>query len=341
MKTLVLEQPGVLRLMDSAPPEQPAFGEALVRVRRVGICGTDLHAYKGEQPFFSYPRILGHELGVEVVALGTTDQAVKLAVGECCCLNPYLNCGVCSACRRGKSNCCVKLKVLGVHIDGGMRELLAVPSDKLHRSRTVSLDELALVEMLCIGAHAVGRAELAAGTEVLVIGAGPIGLSVIEFAKLAGAKVIGMELSERRQAFARRQLGVERWVDGRGDPLAQMKELLSGELPTVVFDATGNGGSMMQAFNYVGQGGKLVLVGLFQGAVTFDDPEFHRRELSVLASRNATDEDFAHVITMLEAGKIELAPWITHRVSPERMVAEFPHWLEPETGVVKAMLEFD
>jgi 2-desacetyl-2-hydroxyethyl bacteriochlorophyllide A dehydrogenase len=341
MKTLVLEQPGVLRLTDTAPPEQPAAGEALVRVRRVGICGSDLHAYKGEQPFFSYPRILGHELGVEVVALGPSDQPLNLAVGEHCCLNPYLNCGVCSACRRGRPNCCVELKVLGVHIDGGMRELLAVPTDKLRRSRRLSLEQLALVEMLCIGAHAVGRAQLAAGTDVLVIGAGPIGLSVIEFAKLAGAKVIGMELSARRRAFARRQLGVERWIDGRSETLAQMKEQLSGELPTVVFDATGNGGSMIQAFNYVAHGGTLVLVGLFQGDVTFHDPDFHRRELSVLASRNATDEDFAQVMATLEAGQIELAPWITHRVSPERIVGEFSDWLEPENGVVKAMLEFD
>jgi 2-desacetyl-2-hydroxyethyl bacteriochlorophyllide A dehydrogenase len=341
MKTIVLEQPRVLRLTDTAPPDQPAFGEALVRVRRVGICGSDLHAYKGEQPFLSYPRILGHELGVEVVALGPSDAAVKVAVGERCCLNPYLNCGVCSACRRGTPNCCINLKVLGVHIDGGMRELLAVPTAKLHPAPTLPLDQLALVEMLCIGAHAVRRAQLTPGTDALVIGAGPIGLSVSQFAKLAGANVIGMELSEHRRAFARRQLGVERWVDGQSDPLAQLEELLSGELPMIVFDATGNGGSMMQAFNYVGHGGKLILVGLFQGDVTFHDPDFHRRELSVLASRNATNDDFAQVIAKLEAGQIDVAPWITHRVSPEQIVGEFAHWLEPENGVVKAMLEFD
>jgi 2-desacetyl-2-hydroxyethyl bacteriochlorophyllide A dehydrogenase len=341
MKTIVLEQPGLLRLTDTPPPDQPAVGEALVRIRRVGICGTDLHAFKGEQPFFSYPRILGHELGVEIVALGPADQPVNLAVGDRCCLNPYLNCGRCSACRRGTPNCCVNLNVLGVHIDGGMRELIAVPTDKLHRSRTLSLDQLALVEMLCIGAHAIRRAQLAPDTDALVIGAGPIGLSVIQFAQLAGAKVIGMELSARRRAFGHRQLGVERWIDGRSDPLAQIQELLAGELPTIVFDATGNSGSMIQAFNYVAHGGKLVFVGLFQGDVTFHDPDFHRRELSLLASRNATDDDFAQVIALLEAGKIDLAPWITHRVSPERIVAEFSHWLQPENGVVKAMLEFD
>jgi 2-desacetyl-2-hydroxyethyl bacteriochlorophyllide A dehydrogenase len=341
MKTIILEQPGVLRLAEAAPPDRPGAGEALVRVRRVGVCGTDIHAFKGEQPFFSYPRVLGHELGVEVLALGPSDEPVHIAIGDRCCLNPYLDCGRCGACRRGTPNCCLNLQVLGVHIDGGMREVIAVPIKKLHRAPALPLDQLALVEMLCIGAHAIRRAQLAPGEDVLVIGAGPIGLGVIRFAQLAGANVIGMEVSESRRAFGRAQLGVERWVDGRRDPLLQIQELLSGELPTVVFDATGNARSMMQAFNYTAHGGKLVFVGLFQGDVTFHDPDFHRRELTLLASRNATDDDFDRVIAALETGQIDLAPWITHRAPPAQIATEFPRWLQPESGVVKAMLEFD
>jgi 2-desacetyl-2-hydroxyethyl bacteriochlorophyllide A dehydrogenase len=339
MKTIVLEQPGQLRLVDTTPLERPAAGEALVRVRRVGICGTDLHAFKGEQPFFSYPRILGHELGVEIVALGTVDRQMALAAGDYCSVNPYLNCGHCGACRRGRPNCCLNLKVLGVHTDGGMRELIAVPIAKLHKSSTLALDQLALVEMLCIGAHAVMRAQLTPGEEVLVIGAGPIGLSAIQFAQLAGANVIGMEVSEHRREFCRRQLGVDRWIDGRREPLPQIQDLLSGDLPTAVFDATGNAGSMMRAFNYVAHGGKLIFVGLFQGDMTFHDPDFHRRELTLLSSRNATDDDFAQAIALLEAGKIDTAAWITHRVSPEELPSAFPGWVKPESGVVKAMLE--
>jgi 2-desacetyl-2-hydroxyethyl bacteriochlorophyllide A dehydrogenase len=339
MKTIVLEQPGLLRLADTTPPHEPGAGQALVRVRRVGICGTDLHAFKGEQPFFSYPRVLGHELGVEVVSIGPVERQPELAVGNYCSVNPYLNCGHCSACRRGRPNCCQTLKVLGVHIDGGMRELIAVPIDKLRKSSTLTLDQLALVEMLCIGAHAVRRAQLTPGEQVLVIGAGPIGLSAIQFAQIAGANVIGMEVSEHRREFCRRQLGVERWVDGRRDPLPQIQDLLSGELPTVVFDATGNAGSMMRAFNYVAHGGKLIFVGLFQGDVTFHDPDFHRRELTLMSSRNATDDDFAQAIGLLEAEKIDVAPWITHRVAPEELPGAFPGWVTPESQVVKAMLE--
>jgi 2-desacetyl-2-hydroxyethyl bacteriochlorophyllide A dehydrogenase len=339
MKTVTLEQPGRLALSDTAPPDAPGPGQALVRVRRVGICGTDLHAFRGRQPFFSYPRVLGHELGVEVVALGPAEQPSGIAVGDTCSVNPYMNCGSCGACRRGRPNCCVSLRVLGVHTDGGMRELILVPIEKLHRSSSLSLDQLALVEMLCIGAHAVGRAQPTRGEQALVIGAGPIGLSVAQFALSAGAEVIGMEVSEQRREFCRQHLGVERWVDGRQDPLPQLHELLAGELPTLVFDATGSAASMMGAFGYAAHGGKLVFVGLFQGDVTFNDPDFHRRELTLMSSRNATDADFARAIGLLEAGAIDVAPWISRRIPLEELPGAFPDLVAPESQVVKAMVE--
>jgi 2-desacetyl-2-hydroxyethyl bacteriochlorophyllide A dehydrogenase len=338
MKTIVLEQPGTFRLTATAPPGAPGPGEALVRVRRVGVCGTDLHAFKGDQPFFTYPRVVGHELGVEIVAVGENPSG--LGIGDRCAVEPYLNCGRCIACRRGKPNCCVRLQVLGVHADGGMRELLIVPAAKLHRSRTLSLDHLALVEMLTIGAHAVRRAQLDPGESVLVIGAGPIGLSVIRFAQLVGAGVVVLEVSERRREFCRQHLQVDRLLDGTGDPVPQLEAMLHGDLPTAVFDATGNKHSMMQATRYVGNGGRLVFVGLVQADLTFHDPEMHRRELTLLRSRNAAGADFAWAIRSLEEGRIDLTPWITHRVPAEGMIGEFPSWLDPVRGVVKAVVEF-
>jgi 2-desacetyl-2-hydroxyethyl bacteriochlorophyllide A dehydrogenase len=341
MNTIVLEKPGSFQFTQSEPPGEPGPGEALVRVRRVGICGTDLHAYRGRQPFFNYPRILGHELGVEIAALGPVGQEeTGLALGDHCAVEPYLNCGHCIACRRGKTNCCASLKVLGVHVDGGMRELITVPVNKLHRSESLPLEHLALVETLCIGAHAVRRAQPEAGESVLVVGAGPIGLTVIQFACLVGARVTVMEISEKRMAFCRQQMGVDSFVDARQDPVPQLESLLGGELPTIVFDATGNANSMMASFDYVAPGSKLVFVGLVQDEITFRDPDFHRREMTLLSSRNATGEDFAWVIEHLESGRINLAPWITHQVGPEEMIGEFPHWLEPETGVIKAMVSF-
>src|SRR5688500_1524126 len=161
MKTIILNEPGRFSLTDTLEPRSPAPGEAMVRVHRVGVCGTDLHAYRGRQPFFTYPRILGHELGVEVVEVGENAHGIR--PGDRCAVEPYLNCGTCIACRHGKTNCCVELRVLGVHTDGGMREFIAVPVNKLHRSESLSWEQLALVETLGIGAHAVERAGLGAG----------------------------------------------------------------------------------------------------------------------------------------------------------------------------------
>ena len=338
MKTITLHQPGQFTFGSTAAPGKLAGGQARVRVHRVGICGTDLHAYRGRQPFFSYPRILGHELGVEIVEIGPNERGLQ--VGDHCAVEPYLNCGHCIACRQGKTNCCVRLQVLGVHTDGGMREFIQVPVNKLHPSTQLSLDQLALVETLGIGAHGVGRAQLQAGEWVLVIGAGPIGLSVIQFAQLTGVNIVVLDVSARRLEFCRRQLQVEHTIAGQEDIIERLKEITGGEMPTVVFDATGNANSMAQAFGYVAHGGRLIFVGLFQGDVTFHDPDFHRKEMTLLSTRNSTGEDFKRVISLLESGRISTGPWITHRASCDAMIQEFPHWLEPETGVIKALVEF-
>ncbi|MBX3010707.1 MAG: zinc-binding alcohol dehydrogenase family protein [Caldilineaceae bacterium] len=340
MKTIVLETPGEFRLIDTPEPSAPGQNEALVRVRRIGICGTDLHAYRGRQPFFSYPRILGHELGVEIVALGDSQQPHTLQVGDICAVEPYLNCGVCSACRRGKTNCCQQLKVLGVHIDGGMREYITVPTHKLHKAQGAPLEHLAVVEMLCIGAHAVHRAQVIPGEQALVIGAGPIGLATMQFAQLAGAEVICLELNQKRIEFCQEHLGVKHFIHSTEAVEAALQRSLGGELPTLVFDATGNAQSMMNAFHYPAHGGKLIYVGLVQGELTFNDPYFHSHELTLLATRNATSADFAYVVDCLNGGKIKLDPWITHHATPAEFIEAFPTWLEPANGVVKAMLDF-
>ncbi|HEY0790918.1 MAG TPA: zinc-binding alcohol dehydrogenase family protein [Chthoniobacterales bacterium] len=338
MKTIRLEEPGHLALVSTEGPGALRPDETLVRVHRIGVCGTDIHAFNGKQPFFNYPRILGHELGVEVVATG--DPASKVKPGDRCALEPYLNCGTCIACRRGKPNCCVNLKVLGVHTDGGMREQLVVPTRKLHPSGRLTLDQLALVETLGIGCHAVERAGLQAGEFVLVIGAGPIGLAVIQFAMEAGTQVIVLDVNAKRLAFCREQLHVPQAVNaGSENPLEALQRITSGDLPTAVFDATGNPKSMAGAFAYPAHGGRLTFVGLFPGDLTFNDPDFHRRELSVLASRNARPENFTRIIELIEAGRIDTRSWITHRAAFEDAVAEFPSWTKPETGVIKAMIE--
>ena len=338
MKTIVLEKPGVFHVTERPAPGAPAPGEALVRIRRVGVCGSDIHAYQGNQPFFTYPRVVGHELGVEIVSVGPNPKG--LAVGDRCAVEPYMHCGRCIACRRGKTNCCVSLQVLGVHTDGGMRESMTVPIAKLHRSRTLSLDRLALVEMLTIGAHAVRRAQLDPGENVLVIGAGPIGLATMTFAQLVGARVSVLEIGAWRREFCRTQLKMERCLDGSGDTGKQLEGVLNGDLPTAVFDATGSPKSMVQAVQYVANGGKLVYVSLVQADLTFTDTELHRRELTLIRSRNALAADFLWAMQMVEDGRIDVDPWITHRAPVDKMVAELPGWMNPDRGVVKAVVEF-
>jgi 2-desacetyl-2-hydroxyethyl bacteriochlorophyllide A dehydrogenase len=338
MQTVILEQPGRFTLADTPPPGDPGPGEAIVRVRQVGICGTDLHAYRGRQPFFTYPRILGHELGVEVVAVG--QGVTQVGCGDRCAVEPYLTCGRCIACRRGRSNCCESLQCLGVHTDGGMRSLLRLPAAKLHPSNQLSLDQLALVETLGIGCHAVDRAQLEAGEGVLVIGAGPIGLGVTLFACAAGARVVVMDINADRLNFCRRSFEVAATVAADDDAPQRVRDALGGDLPAAVFDATGHSGSMHRAFDLVAHGGRLVLVGLFVGDVTFHDPEFHRREMTLLATRNSTAADFARIIAMMEQGRIDTQPWITHRTDAAGMLEQFEGWLDQTCGVIKAMVVF-
>jgi 2-desacetyl-2-hydroxyethyl bacteriochlorophyllide A dehydrogenase len=334
MIAIALEKPGQFIAVDGPPPA-PAPGDALVRVHRIGICGTDLHAFAGRQPFFSYPRILGHELGVEVIEPGSDPNWLK--AGDRCSVEPYLNCGRCIACRAGRSNCCAELKCLGVHIDGGMRPEIVVPARKLHRSRTLTYDQLALVETLAIGAHAVDRAAIGPDDFVLVIGAGPIGLSVSQFVQVRGATLAVMDVRKSRLAFCRRQFDAAHTLVPSADTVEELRSLGGGELPTVVMDATGNAASMAGTFALPAQGGRIVFVGLFQGDVSFNDPNFHRRELTLLASRNALPDDFREIITLVESGRINLMPWITHRFDLADTPQRFPE-IAANPDVIKALI---
>jgi len=321
MRQIVLEQPGNFQ-EQFAPPQAANKGEAFVRVHRIGVCGTDLHAFAGRQPFFTYPRILGHELGVEVISAPGNDRGI--ATGSKCAVEPYISCGHCHACGLGRPNCCESLQVLGVHCEGGMRPFFGVPVGLLHKSDKLSLDQLALVETLGIGAHAVQRSGLRAGEQALVIGAGPIGLAVIQFAQAAGASVRMLEISEPRRAFVER-LGVE------------TMDKFDGRMADVVFDATGSPPAMEASFDYPAHGGRLVFVGLAQARISFDDPQFHRRELTVFASRNSC-HDFPGIIRMIEEGRIDTAPWITIRMGLADVPSQFP-LLRQQPNLVKAMID--
>lgn len=341
MKALVMRKPGEFAVEERNKPV-PRDDEVLLKVLQVGVCGTDLHAFEGNQPFFTYPRIVGHELAVEVAEIPAPAKSAARGFkeGDRVAVLPYLHCGKCIACRNGKPNCCIELQCLGVHTDGGMQEYLALPARYVVPAGKVTPEDLSIVECFSIGFHGVRRASPRAGEAALVVGAGPIGLGVIHGLKERGAKVIVLDINQKRLDYARDVARADHLINAKnGDPEKAVLDLTGGENPPVVIDATGNAGQMMKAFNFVSAGGTIVYVGLVTADITFSDPLFHRREMNLLASRNATFEDFSNVIAGMESGRVSTKGFVTHTASMEKTVEDFASWIKPETGCIKAAVK--
>lgn len=333
MLTIVCDTPGTLTATEREKPVR-APGEALLRIRRIGVCGTDLHIFTGNQPYLSYPRVMGHELAATIVE---SAEDSHFEVGDNVSIIPYVSCGQCDACRKGRTNCCRNIGVLGVHRDGGMTEYLCLPEQFLIKADGLSLDQAAMVEFLAIGAHAVRRAGLRGGETVLVAGAGPIGLSVALFAHLEGCKVTMIDGRQDRLDFAATHLGITSTVQlGEGD-VDQLSAITNGNFFEAVFDATGNAKAIERGFGFVAHAGTYVLVSIVASDITFSDPEFHKRETTLLGSRNATRADFEYVMAAMRAGDVPDA-LITHRMTLSEVPEKFAGLTNPAAGVVKAMI---
>ncbi len=321
MKQIVLEAPG--RFIEREGPIPTASdGYALVRIEKVGVCGSDFHAFAGRQPIYTYPRIIGHELSGVVMEAPANDNGIH--PGDRCAIEPYISCGRCRACAMGRSNCCENIRLLGIHVDGGMQEYLSVPVGLLHKSDLLSLDQLALVETLGIGAHAVRRSGLKKDAAALIVGAGPIGIAVAQFASAMGASVHIVEKSEWRRDF----------VERMGYPSSLTAE---GQQADTVFDATGNAGAMSDSLTHVATGGSLVFVGLTRDPVCIDDVLFHRKEVTLLASRNSVGL-FPQIIQLIEEGKIDTSRWITDRLLLSEVASQF-QYLPTRQTLVKAIVD--
>ena len=335
MKAVVCRSPGELVLEQRPLPDGPPPGWALVAVSHVGICGTDYHIFEGKHPFLAYPRIMGHEVSGTVLASGA---GVTLAEGQAVIVNPYLSCGNCVACRNGKPNCCVAIEVLGVHRDGAMCEQILVPDSNLYPADGLSLEDAATVEFLAIGAHAVRRSRAAADTRTLVIGAGPIGLGTAIFARIAGLDVTLLDTSRERLDFAACELGFA--TIGPEAPVADaVATVTGGDGFDTVFDATGATASIQSAFAHVAHGGTLVLVSVVKDQISFSDPEFHKREMTLVGSRNATREDFDLVASSIRAGKVPLDRLITHRTTLDAAPKDLARWAHEKSGLIKAVIK--
>jgi len=337
MKYIICQEPGTFLLKEKDKPVK-GRNEALLKVKEIGICGTDLHAYGGNQAFFTYPRILGHEIGAEIVEIEDNVQGLKN--GDKVIIMPYISCHKCIACRNGITNACTNIQVLGVHTDGAMQEYITVPNDLLISAENLNTSEIAIVEPLAIGAHAIRRADLKEGETILVVGCGPIGIGIMKLAQIRGAKVIAMDVSEQRLTYAQDEIGVDFIVNALESPLEKIMEITNGDLANAVFDASGNKIALESGIQYMSHGGRYVLVGLSKGDLNFNHPSIHAKESSILCSRNATTEDFINVRDAISTGLFPTDSFITHRVNFTEMIDHFDQWTQPDNGVIKAMVSF-
>jgi 2-desacetyl-2-hydroxyethyl bacteriochlorophyllide A dehydrogenase len=336
MKSLICNYPGQFEYIETEKPSLET-GFAILKVHCIGVCGTDLHAYQGSQPYFTYPRILGHELAAEIEQI---EENENFGPGDKVTLIPYFNCGTCIACTNNLPNCCASLKVFGVHIHGGMQQYIKVPINYLIKANHLSYHQLALVEPLAIGAHGVRRAGVSSAEYVLVIGCGPIGLGIIEFARIAGANVIAMDVNNNRLNFCKKNLQIAHTINPlQQNVMEQLKQITGSNMPAVVIDATGNLNAINNALQYLAHGGRYVLVGLQKENFSFSHPEFHKRETTLMSSRNATKADFQHVLNCMAHNLVNPETYITHTVNFTQVKSNFESWLNPANGVIKAMIE--
>ena len=338
MNYIMCQEPGQIKLLQKDAPARKS-GEALIKITRVGLCGTDYHAFAGRQPFFSYPRILGHELAGKIIEVGPNNQGFE--VGDQVMVSPYFFCGKCIACRQGKTNCCTNLKLFGVHIDGGMQEYFSYPLSHLIKANGLSPEALAIVEPLAIGAHAISRVAVQPGEFVVVMGCGPIGVGIIAQAKIAGAKVIAFDINPDRLKYCQEKLGIEHTVLATDKPQQRIKEITNGDLATLVLDATGNKRAIEQGVEYLAHGGRYGIVGLYKGPLQFEHPYIHARELSLLCCRNAVQKDLNHVVTLLQEGLFPVNQYVTHLLPYQELPQRISQLGAPNSGVMKAITVWD
>lgn len=317
--------PGQFTLTARPVPQAAPEGWVLVNIDAVGLCGTDFHIFEGKHPFLDYPRVIGHELSGHV-AQATGDWAK----GQPVVINPYLSCGGCIACRKGKPNCCTDIAVLGVHRDGGMCARIAVPAGNLYDASGLPEGAAVLTEFLAIGAHAVRRAGPQPGDSVLVTGAGPIGLGVALFARMRGAAVHLRDASAARLDAAAGFGFAD--LHGVADPLPE------GGFD-MVFDATGNARAIQAGFAHVAHGGTYCLVSVVKDDITFSDPEFHKREMTLMGSRNATAEDFATVMQALRDGSIDAARITSETLPLADLPERFPALVANREALIKVVVK--
>lgn len=338
MKALAITAPGKTEFIDQSPPT-PRAGEVLLQIKRVGYCGSDLNTFRGFNPLVSYPRIPGHELGA-VIAEVTAGVPAEFQAGQITTVVPYTTCGTCPSCRSGRVNACRSNQTLGVQRDGGLTEFLCAPWEKLVRSDKLSLREHTLVEPLSVGFHAVDRGQVTAADTVLVFGCGMIGLGAISGAALLrGARVIAVDVDDAKLALARKA-GAALTINSKTENLHErVQALTNGDGPAVVIEAVGLPATFRAAVDEVAFAGRIVYIGYAKEPVSYETKYFVMKELDIRGSRNATRQDFADVVRVLESGRYPVDETIT-RTAPWAEAGEaLAAWSADPSRVTKIHIE--
>ncbi len=339
MKTLVIAVPGKFSYGTKTQPV-PRNGEVLLRVQRLGFCGTDLSTFRGANPLVTYPRVPGHEIAAVIEAV-TPGVPASLAPGLEVTVMPYTACGKCTSCQAGRVNACRNNQTLGVQQEGAFTDYIAVPWQKVVTAK-LGLRELALVEPLAVGFHAAARGRVTKDDTVLVFGCGMIGLGAIAAAGLhRGANVIAVDIEDGKLALAKKA-GARHVINSKSESLAERVQALThGDGPHVVIEAVGTPATFQAAVELVCFTGRVVYIGYAKAPVSYETKYFILKELDILGSRNSTTEDFRAVITMLEAGRYPVEETITRTVSFAESGAALQAWSENPGIITKIHVEVD
>jgi threonine dehydrogenase-like Zn-dependent dehydrogenase len=339
MRALVIERPGEARIIDVERPVESAVPQrATLRVRRIGLCGTDLSTFLGKNPLVTYPRIPGHEIAATLERVPTND--LGLTEGMDVTLSPYTSCGQCTACRQGRVNACRYNQTLGVQRDGAMMERIAMPLEKLYAAR-LPIEELCLVEPLTVGCHAVARGRVTAADTVAIYGCGGVGLGAVSAAAFRGAAVIAIDIDDAKLAIAK-SAGARHIIhSSRDDVHAKLQEITGGHGPDVVIEAIGRPETFRAAVEEVAFTGRVVYIGYAKDLVSYETRLFVQKELDILGSRNALPQDFKEVIRMFEQGRFPTAEAISATVTLKEAPEILRAWSENPAAYTKIMISFD
>jgi threonine dehydrogenase-like Zn-dependent dehydrogenase len=334
VKALVIRNPGVAVVQSvSEPPRDDSH--VLLKVRMVGLCGSDLNSYRGLNPLVSYPRILGHEIAATVL-----EDTPQLKKGTSVAVSPYTACGKCAACRRGRPNSCQYNQTLGVQRDGALTEYIRAPVDKLYPAQ-LGLKELCLVEPLTVGFHAVARGRVCLEDVVAVFGCGGVGLGAVAGSHFRGATTIAIDVDDKKLRVASKAGATHTINVHRESVREKLQELTSGHGPDVVIEAIGSPETFRSAIEVVAFTGRVVYIGYAKQPVAYETRLFVQKELDILGSRNALPEDFQQVITLLEGGRFPVEEAITRIASIDESPGVLHVWSEDPTKFTKVVIALD